>query len=154
MQLDRLHQRVDPISVEWKPMRGELYKQYFIHPENPIWGWTDMVSRRRRRHNPKAARLAGRLAGSLSERLSRMLIQTFVNGVLSPGHAPRSTRPHPIPAHLNGGHHNFLALLSQTTLPTWSAHRLQPFCPWLNGRVEELRAAVHCGGVPQPRHLR
>lgn len=42
-QLRRLHERADEVNVDWKPMRGEMYKKYFIHPENPIWGWCDMV---------------------------------------------------------------------------------------------------------------
>lgn len=44
IQLKRLHERADEVNVDWKPLRGEMYKKYFIHPENPIWAWCDMVS--------------------------------------------------------------------------------------------------------------
>lgn len=43
LQLRRLHERADEVNVDWKPMRGEMYKKYFIHPENPVWAWCDMV---------------------------------------------------------------------------------------------------------------
>jgi hypothetical protein len=41
-QLRRLHERADEVNVDFKPMRGEMYRKYFIHPENPIWAWCDM----------------------------------------------------------------------------------------------------------------
>lgn len=41
-QHTRLRERDDYISNDWKPMRGEMFRRFFIHPENPMWAWTDM----------------------------------------------------------------------------------------------------------------
>ena len=37
----RLQDRPDNINVDWRPMFGEIYRQYFLHPENPLWAWAD-----------------------------------------------------------------------------------------------------------------
>lgn len=37
----RMQERPDNINVDWRPMFGEIYRSYFIHPENPLWAWAD-----------------------------------------------------------------------------------------------------------------
>ena len=42
-----LTRRKDPYNVDWKPLRGHIFRDLFLNPGNPFWAWHDLVSARR-----------------------------------------------------------------------------------------------------------
>lgn len=41
---EEVARRPDLKGWEWKPFRGPMYRDLFIHPENPLWAWIDVDS--------------------------------------------------------------------------------------------------------------